>query len=184
MRTIEAPNDNLAGTTIHKFENAGLGKAPYTFLGIEVKVGPIVTPDGGTIGAPGQPMGTCQFCFTGIRDCYYLRSADGREFYVGCDCIKKAGDKGLLRYVKAEEARKRREKAEKKRQAAWQHRMEIRRQLRDLIEANEEMLAGLPHPMNFEGMSFLDYATFCERSAGENKMQTLITTIRGMEQVS
>lgn len=180
MRTIEAPTDNLAGTTIHKFEAAGLGKAPYTFLGVQVKVGPITMPDGGQVGSPGQPMGTCNFCGTGIRDCFYLRSADGREFYVGCDCIKKVGDAGLLRYVKAEEAAKRRAKAEAKRQAEWQRRAEIRRQLRDLIEAKRETLASMPHPMRFEGMSLLNYAEFCERSAGEVKMQSLIDTIKAV----
>ncbi|HEY3498183.1 MAG TPA: hypothetical protein VGK73_25970 [Polyangiaceae bacterium] len=83
---------------IHPFEKAGLGKAPFRCVGVTRKVGPIriANRDGTTteIGAEGQPMGRCDFCGTGIADCYEIRSADRREFVVGCDCVAKVCAKG------------------------------------------------------------------------------------------
>jgi hypothetical protein len=74
MKTIGIDLANVS--TIHVFEASGLGKAPYTFLGVSVKVGPLKLSDGSEVGAPGQPMGCCKFCGTG---------ADGKDFYVGCE---------------------------------------------------------------------------------------------------
>lgn len=81
---------------MHPFEKAGLGKPPYRITGVEYKVGPIRqldehgNPTGLEIGAPGQPMGCCQYCYQGIKECWWIRSADGKDFYVGCDCVAKA----------------------------------------------------------------------------------------------
>jgi hypothetical protein len=86
-------------TQIHVFEKAGLGKSPYKYLGCEVARGPIQMPGGGTCGAPGQPMGACQYCSTGIAYLFWLESADGKKFYVGSDCIFKSGDAGLQRII-------------------------------------------------------------------------------------
>lgn len=75
---------------IHPFEASGLGRAPFEFIGVTTKVGPITLADGITqVGAPGQPMGTCDHCGQGIKDCFRVRSADGKSFEVGCDCIAK-----------------------------------------------------------------------------------------------
>lgn len=83
---------------LHPFEKAGLGKAPFRCVGMTRKVGPLrfVGKDGleWSVGADGQPMGTCDFCGTGIADCYEIRSADGKEFIVGCDCVAKTCAKG------------------------------------------------------------------------------------------
>lgn len=84
---------------IHKFEAAGLGKAPFVFLGyyedrggrkMETATGLTVT-----VGSPGQPMGTCEYCGTGIAICCRIQSADGNVFIVGSDCVLKVGDAGL-----------------------------------------------------------------------------------------
>lgn len=95
METNTQPSD------LHVFERAGLGKAPFRVIGCEVKRGPIrISSSGGTehwVGAPGQPMGTCDFCGQGIAECWSIRSADGRVFTVGCDCVSKTGDAGLRR---------------------------------------------------------------------------------------
>lgn len=78
---------------IHPWEAAGLGKAPFRWLGCEVKVGPIriANADGTTteIGAQGQPMGSCAYCFQGIAECHAIKSADGKVFTVGCDCVRR-----------------------------------------------------------------------------------------------
>lgn len=83
---------------IHKFEEAGLGKAPFQVVGVHEERGPKVTYIDGIrceSGAPGQPVGTCDYCGTGIADCYEIRSSDGKEFVVGSDCVAKTGDAGL-----------------------------------------------------------------------------------------
>jgi hypothetical protein len=74
-------------TTIHAFEERGLGKAPFTFVR-EI--------DSGSIKA-GH---TCDFCGTGIRYLEQIKSADGKVFHVGCECVCKTGDKGLVDTVK------------------------------------------------------------------------------------
>jgi hypothetical protein len=76
-------------TELHPFERAGLGTAPFRFIGMDVKRGPIQLADGSEVGSPGQPMGTCDYCGTGIADCYSVQSADGKRFIVGCDCVCK-----------------------------------------------------------------------------------------------
>ena len=75
--------------SLHPFEAAGLGRAPFIFVGHTRKVGPLKLGCGTEVGAPGQPMGTCDYCGQGIADCYAIRSADGKVSEVGCDCINK-----------------------------------------------------------------------------------------------
>lgn len=74
----------------HPFEKAGLGRAPFRFAGFERRFGPIHLDDGiTTIGAPGQPMGTCDYCGTGIGNIVHVKSADGNRFIIGLDCAVK-----------------------------------------------------------------------------------------------
>jgi hypothetical protein len=73
--------------TIHPFERAGLGAAPFRVVGVKRQVGPITLAGGVTVGAPGQPMGCCAYCSQGIAECWTIESADGRRFTVGCDCV-------------------------------------------------------------------------------------------------
>lgn len=86
---------------IHVFERAGLGRAPFRVLGVERRVGPITLcdaqgrPTNVQVGSPGQPMGSCAYCGQGIAECWSIRSADGKVFTVGCDCVAKTGDGGL-----------------------------------------------------------------------------------------
>lgn len=94
---------------IHPFEAAGLGKAPFRFLGLTenaIKVGDHI-----------QPGGTCDFCGTGIKYECRIGSADGRRFVVGTDCVMKLdrADNRLMGEV--ERAVKAREKAERKARA-------------------------------------------------------------------
>ncbi len=79
--------------TVHRFEAAGLGKAPFELVGFtEEKF--VAAP-----GCPAQPGGTCDFCGNAIMNVFYVRSADGRRFKVGCDCVLKVDDAGLKRQV-------------------------------------------------------------------------------------
>lgn len=74
---------------LHPFETAGLGEAPFKYLRMTYNVGPIRLDNGITVGAPGQPMGTCDYCGQGIAHECRIASADGKEFVVGIDCVNK-----------------------------------------------------------------------------------------------
>jgi hypothetical protein len=95
VKPVYIPTSDQRPLTIHMFEKAGLGRAPYTFIGCEKRIGPLALPSGVSIGGFGQPLGCCQFCATGIIYLFWLESADKKKFYVGSDCILKSGDKGL-----------------------------------------------------------------------------------------
>ena len=84
-----AENTNIA----HKFELAGLGKAPFVCVGLFQKVHDC--GDGIT-----KPAGTCDFCSNGILNCYLIKSADGKTFIVGSECVNKTGDSGLVNTAK------------------------------------------------------------------------------------
>jgi hypothetical protein len=86
-----AKSDNTNEVGLHVFERAGLGKAPFRFIGAQ-EVFFQATPD-----APRQCGGSCDFCGTGIVTFCFIRSADGREFKVGSDCLRKTGDAGLIK---------------------------------------------------------------------------------------
>lgn len=146
--------------TIHPFEAAGLGKAPFTFLGVEEKVGPITLPNGTQVGAQGQPMGCCDYCYTGIRYEYIIRSADGQVHKVGCECIRKIGDRKLKAAVR-EQQTKARHVREDKRIAEG----------REWVTAHEQELVKLPHPNKFhaeKGLTLLDYFTWMFTHAGRS----------------
>jgi hypothetical protein len=91
---------------IHKFEEAGLGRAPFRFIGIQdtgagrnadglVKTGHINGAECWT-----KPGGTCDYCGNYIIVFCWVRDADGEKFKVGSDCVEKVGDKGLTNKVK------------------------------------------------------------------------------------
>lgn len=85
--------------TQHVFEAAGLGRAPFRIINVEERRGPLQWVDERGIthitGSPGQPMGVCDYCGTGIAECWVIESADRKRFIVGCDCVRKTGDSGL-----------------------------------------------------------------------------------------
>jgi len=82
----------------HPFERSGCGRAPFRFVGIDYRVGPIKQykngqPTGLEIGAPGQPMGCCRHCGQGIAECCIIEDADGKRFVVGNVCVGKTDRK-------------------------------------------------------------------------------------------
>jgi hypothetical protein len=82
---------------VHKFERRGLGKAPFSVIGYGREVFQAIPGDPN---CPLQPGTSCDYCGTGIMDVAYIRSSDGKEFKVGCDCVAKTGDAGLTRCIK------------------------------------------------------------------------------------
>jgi hypothetical protein len=134
-------------TTIHPFEKAGLGKAPFRYVGIidqEMRYGEAVVRtkmNGHMIEFATKPGGSCDYCGTYIVTMCKVKSADGKFFKVGCDCIEKVADVKMVRAVK-EDTKKMKKAREIARIARAFDRLE------DPIVA--ERLAVLPHPRGFK----------------------------------
>lgn len=110
--------DNTAEIGVHVFERAGLGKAPFRFVGFYEKTYQACP------GAPIQPGSTCDYCGQGIMICCEILSADGKRFKVGSDCVNKTGDRGLIRGYKQHPAvrernRQARMRADQRKIAEW-----------------------------------------------------------------
>ena len=122
MKTVVSEIVNKPiGSTIHCFEAAGLGIAPFKYRRYYVK------------------SGSCDFCGTAIVNNFEVISADSKVFKVGCDCIEKSGDVGLRKVVssiKSAIAKQKREDKKKRDILVWEL----------LKENNKAILQGLPHP--------------------------------------
>ena len=147
-------------TTTHKFEIAKLGLAPFKLVGNYTDVGPKVWVENGIrveSGAPGQPMGSCDYCGQGIKFCFKIKSADGKTFVVGSDCVMKTHAKGDRVYNEVEQAVLR-----QKRKARHANEAKKIEQLREMLadEAVRAVLADLPHPYKKDDptASLLTYA--------------------------
>jgi hypothetical protein len=80
-------------STIHPFELAGLGKAPFRYIGaVEQPVtstGTVVIGVYRGVQVETSDGGTCDHCGAGIINMFRVQSSDGNIFKVGCDCLKK-----------------------------------------------------------------------------------------------
>lgn len=72
--------------TAHPFTRAGLGQAPFRCKAVRTNW---FSPPGFPEAA--KPGGSCQYCGTGILYEFVIQSADGREFVVGSDCVRRTG---------------------------------------------------------------------------------------------
>jgi hypothetical protein len=131
---------------------------------MERRVGPIDLGGGHFVGAPGQPMGTCAYCGTGIADCRLILSSDGKRFIVGNECVRHTGDEALIqeaeRFTREQARLKRAEKGER-------DRAELKALLGE--EAVVKMLEALPHPTPYmaeKGHRLLGYMRFMVDMAG------------------
>lgn len=147
-------NDSGQTTTAHRFELAGLGKAPFRFTG-NVTENVFTVPGGDS-----KPGGCCDYCSTGIRYEFWVRSADGREFKVGCNCIHKTGDRGLIQQISAAERKLR----DVKNAAAKQRKQERERVRLEAAKAKLPTIIGTlasqPHPTPYraeQGETMLNY---------------------------
>lgn len=97
LRGVRSDDASIIG--VHVFERAGLGKAPFKCVGFSVRKYQACP------GAPIQPGGCCAYCGTGIMDCFEIKGSSPTEagnatFIVGCDCVMRTGDAGLIRSYK------------------------------------------------------------------------------------
>lgn len=155
MKTVRNYNDETVGSTIHVFERAGHGKAPFKFVGFEeiVHIVPGESP---------MPGSSCDFCGTGIRYVYWILSSDGNLFKVGCDCVAKTGDYGLRKVIDAHVAEHKRNLANKRADAKIEAGMA-------LLQASEEKLKSMPHPNAYfasTGKTMLDWCNWMLHYSG------------------
>ena len=92
---------NATTTTVHPFEKAGLCLAPFRYVGMVDQ-----TDDGNggrVVGSLGgctvttKRGGTCDYCGMAIVNMFTIKSADGKTFKVGCDCLAKVDAKLTVR---------------------------------------------------------------------------------------
>lgn len=153
-------------SAIHRFEQAGLGEAPFRFTGTVTEKTYCACQ-----GAPVQPGSTCDYCGTCIRYEFWVKSADGREFRVGCDCIHKTGDRGLIQQISAAE-RKLRDLKNAAAKARKQERLAKRiADARAALSSVQGLLSLQRHPSSYfadQGKTLLDYVQWCfKNGAGE-----------------
>lgn len=106
----------MDSSNIHPFERAGLGKAPFRYVGMvaqDMCHGERILNreefQATGVALTTKPGGTCAYCGTYIVNMYNIRSADGRVFHVGSDCVEKTADRKLVEAVKLEKRRTARE---------------------------------------------------------------------------
>lgn len=122
----------------HVFTASGLGESPFRCIGIAsipspslAEANPIAYRNALRDLPPAHKCGTCAFCGMAIMHNFLIVSSDGKRFSVGCECVRKTGDAGLLSDVKA--AKKRQQianqearwaAARKRQEAEWKRREE------------------------------------------------------------
>jgi len=153
-------SDNLEVIGKHAFEIAGLGKAPFKFVGYEYKTYRSCAD------APEQVGGSCDFCGQGIKHFCWVEDSEGKRFKVGPECIKKSNDNGIVKKYK-EDPNVRKLKREQ-RHAREKIKIE---ELKVIIEENKERLSNIDHPNSssyFEDKTFLDYVEWMMSHAGNS----------------
>jgi hypothetical protein len=141
----ERAAENSENSKNHPFEKAGLGSAPFRCVGMHVEVGPIQRGSM-SIGAPGQPMGTCDFCGNGIKYVYDIVSSNGNDFGVGCECVLKTDGVStkLTKQVKTIKRNHDRKLRQERKAKKDQERRDANEAIADdLLETNPELAKAL-----------------------------------------
>lgn len=160
-------NTQTAAETVHPFQAAGLGLAPFRYIGQvhqDIAYGQaVVNSTEFRAGGPlitTAPGGSCAYCGHYILNMFNVRSSDGKTFHVGSDCIAKVGGPALAAKV-AKVVSANRKAATDKRNA-------------EKIAAAEEALGDIvivaalnaqPHPSR-PGATMLDYVGWLLNNAG------------------
>lgn len=156
----------------HAFEIAGLGIAPFSFVGASENV--ITYPDGTQ-----KAGGSCDYCGTGIRTECHVKSSDGKLFKVGCNCIEKVGDTGLLKAYKSSP-----EFRAKQRQIRIEKDKAVSTELAGLMNRNESTLKAMPHPYGFVNretglpMTRFDYVSYSIGCCGASGRKSLLKKLK------
>lgn len=120
---------------IHKWEAQGLGQAPFTCVGLYslparslAEYNPQAYQAELAQMPKGFDIGTCAVCGMALTNNFLIRTGCGRQFSVGCDCVKKAGDAGLVDAVQARKRAADREKRFQEREAERLARLQAQRE--------------------------------------------------------
>lgn len=120
---------------IHKFETAGMGKAPFKLIGMYSIPSPSLgesNPQAYQNALKAMPrdvaVGSCDYCHTPLVHNFILLSADNKKSVVGCDCVAKVGDRGLEDAIKATRREAKREARVEARQAAYEAELDAQRE--------------------------------------------------------
>ena len=100
---------------IHPFEAAGMDIGPYKWIGMWSHPSHELAeanPAAYSNALANQPRnidggcGTCRHCGMAIIHNHIIESSTGKRFAVGCDCVRKTGDKSIGDMAKVAEARR------------------------------------------------------------------------------
>jgi hypothetical protein len=165
---------NATAIKIHCFEAAGLGKAPFRYTGMvyqDMAYGQRKVNIGG-VECLTKPGGSCAYCGTYIVNMFNVESADGNRFHVGCECIRKTGDAGLIQKVDRDVKEFERKKRAAKKSA------KIAKDREFCQAAQIGLLAQFPHPSSHfaaEGKTLFDWAKWM---MDQGNWMSLAATIR------
>jgi hypothetical protein len=134
---------------VHVFEQVKLGKAPFVFESFFIGNATYDPLN------PNMQYTACQYCYTPIVNCFKIKSADGKSFIVGSECVKKTGDKGLIDIIKREINRRKAIEFNNK----WQ---ELRAKILAKDTEIVEKLDAQKHPWK-DGLTMFDYADYLAR---------------------
>jgi hypothetical protein len=170
---------------IHPFEAAGLGTAPFKFVGSWRSIYVACQ------GAPAQPGSSCDYCGQSISDVYDILSADGKRFHVGSDCVMKVyarSDIGVDDVAKDVAAAKRvlgREKREEKSKRDWD---DVNATWDNITQETKDRMGELPHPMGFSDretgkpLTLWDWAEWMYNHAGLKGRKQVMKVIKKYEE--
>lgn len=169
---------------IHKFEAAGLGKAPFKFVFFQAIPSSALAEQNPTAynlqmsalrrSSSGSAGGQCEFCGMPIMNCYLIKSADGNTFWVGCECVTKTGDAGLKAVV---DKQKRLIANEARHAKEAQQIEELRVMLND--KGNQAKWDTTPHPRGFSGKTMMDYIDWMYHNSGNAGKIKLLKMLKG-----
>jgi hypothetical protein len=165
----------IEGTKIHRFELAGLGRAPFRYVGSYVSKFQAVPGDPS---CPIQPGTSCDYCGQGIMYVCRVQDANGHEFKVGNECVRRTGDKHMIKLV-SEVERQTRLAASQSRAAGV--RADLTMMLADA--PTRAKLASKPHPQAWaaaQGRTLLDWAEWMAEQAGATGRAKVLKVIRGL----
>lgn len=119
---------------IHQWEGQGLGQAPFKCVGLYslpsralAENNPQAYQSALTEMPAGFDVGTCAVCGIALTNNFLIRARCGRQFSVGCDCVKKAGDAGLIDAVHSIKLAAERDQRARDREAERESRLDAQR---------------------------------------------------------
>lgn len=154
---------NTAATAqmIHKWELKGLGTAPFRCVGVFslpprslAEANPSAYNAALKAMPKGFKTGTCSVCGMALLNNFLIRAACGQQFSVGCDCVAKTGDAGLVDAVKAADRAAKRLMRHEQREAERLARLAAQRErnggLTDWEVSQEQLKAEAEQRIQFE----------------------------------